>query len=155
MGNFLQWVTPTDYLERYPQNQVTQPVFSSWGLGGYSEFWLNESNDWVYPLLSQACGEMTTLVKRFPDAGGKTKRALTQAARELLLAQASDWAFMMQAGHYQDYAQKRVKTHLLRFYQLCEQVRNGKLDERTLSDLEEKDNPFPKLDYRVFRNRKL
>ena len=152
-GDPLQCLTPSDYLGKYPVNQVTQPVFSSWGLGGYSEFWLNETNDWIYPLLNQACGEMTTLVERFPTATGKNARALKQAARELLLAQASDWAFMMKAGHYRAYAEKRVKAHLSRFYQLCEQVLRDKVEEKSLSSLEEKDNLFPHVDPQLFRTR--
>jgi 1,4-alpha-glucan branching enzyme len=39
---------------------------------------------------------------------------LQQAGRELLLAQASDWAFMINSGATAEYAVKRIKAHLLR-----------------------------------------
>ena len=50
------------------------------------------------------------------------ERALKQAARELLLAQASDWPFILRTGTSPDYARKRVKDHLLRFIALHEQL---------------------------------
>lgn len=146
----LRFLTPLEYLRENPRLQPTQPVFSSWGLGGYSEFWLNETNDWIYPYLNNACDELSALVEASGLIRGTVKRALTQAARELLLCQASDWAFMMKAGHYRSYAEKRFKIHLARFYQLTEQVRRGRVDEKLLSDLEEKDNLFPQMDYETF-----
>jgi 1,4-alpha-glucan branching enzyme len=152
-GGTLSFLSPSDYLSQNPDNQPSQPVFSSWGLGGYSEFWLNEANDWIYPYLNQACGEMSELAGLFPKASGKKSRSLRQAARELLLAQASDWAFMMKAGHYRDYAEKRLKTHLNRFYRLAEGVRKNKVDEKFLTDIEERDNLFPHVDYRSFQSR--
>jgi 1,4-alpha-glucan branching enzyme len=142
---------PSDYLRAHPRNQPTQPVFSSWGVGGYSEFWLNEKNDWIYPYLTQACAEMAGLAGSAPPAGAEAGRALNQAARELLLAQASDWAFMMKAGNYAAFAEKRFKSHLSRFYQMTDQARRGKVDGRLLADLERKDALFPDIDYRDFR----
>ena len=48
--------------------------------------------------------------------------AATQAVRELLLAQASDWAFIMKTGTMVPYAIKRTTDHLLRFQRLYEQI---------------------------------
>jgi 1,4-alpha-glucan branching enzyme len=149
----LRFLAPSDYLRTFPRSQTTQPVFSSWGLGGYSEFWLNGANDWIYPHLNHACREMTELASKVVPYTGSVKRALRQAARELLLAQASDWAFMMKAGHYAAYATTRVKTHLNRFHRLAEQVRRGKVEERFLADLEEKDNLFPSIRYEAWKPR--
>jgi len=150
LGSPLRFVSPSDYLGMFPSNQSTQPVFSSWGFGGYSEFWLNETNDWIYPYLYHACQEMIKLAQTGNGKDPLVSRALNQAARELLLAQASDWAFMMKAG-YSSYAEKRVKIHLNRFYQLAEQVHRGRVEERLLMELEEKDNLFPDIGYEVFK----
>ena len=152
-GSQLAFVSPSDYLRQFRLNQPSQPVFSSWGLGGYSEFWLNETNDWIYPHLNKACDEMVQLADRPAEQAGFTVRALNQAARELLLAQASDWAFMMKAGNYRTYAEKRIKLHLIRFHQLARQVFHQDIDARFLSDLEELDNLFPGMDYRVFQTK--
>ena len=150
-GGALSFISPSAYLRKHPENQPAQPVFSSWGFGGYSEFWLNETNDWIYPHLNKACEEMVELGHPSNRVDGLTERALNQAARELMLAQASDWAFMMKAGNYRTYAERRIKTHLVRFHQLARQIRHRDVDPKLLADLEEKDNLFPKMDYRVYQ----
>jgi 1,4-alpha-glucan branching enzyme len=93
---------------------------------------------------------MEELTKRFPRADGLTQRALAQAGRELLLAQSSDWAFIMKTGTMVEYAVKRTKDHLARFIRLYEQLLANRLDAAWLKDIEEKDNIFPNLDHRNF-----
>src|SRR5690606_1512394 len=84
-----------------------------------------------------------------------TRRALNQAARELLLAQSSDWAFIMKTGTMVEYAVKRTQDHLGRFARLYEQIRSGAVDEGWLAELEARDNLFPWLDYRVYAGETL
>jgi len=123
---------------------------SSWGHKGYAEVWLNESNDWIYRYLHKAADRMVELARSFPLADGLLQRALKQAARELLLAQSSDWAFIMKTGSHVEYAVKRTKEHLLRFDRLYHDIKGNALDERWLGDIEYTDNPFPDIDYRVY-----
>jgi 1,4-alpha-glucan branching enzyme len=143
-------ITPAEYLERHDVNQVCTPCGSSWGYKGYHEVWLNGGNDWIYRHLHTAARRMEELTRAFPQAEGLTRRALTQAGRELLLAQSSDWAFIMKTGTMVEYAVKRTKEHLTRFTSLYEQLRSGRIDAGFLKDLEDKDNLFPALDYRNF-----
>ena len=93
---------------------------------------------------------MVELAQKYPQATGLEQRALNQAARELLLAQASDWAFIMYAETMVEYAVKRTKDHLLRFTLLYKTIRKGNIDETWLADIESKDNIFPDIDYRVY-----
>ena len=93
---------------------------------------------------------MVELAQKYPNATGLQQRALNQAARELLLAQASDWAFIMYTGTMVEYAVKRTKDHLLRFTHLYRTIRKGNIDETWLADIESKDNIFPDVDYRVY-----
>ena len=74
-----------------------------------------------------------------------------EAARELLLAQSSDWAFIMKTGTMVEYAVRRTKEHVLRFTRLHDQVRSGTIDEGWLGTIEYRDNIFPEIDYRVYR----
>ena len=60
---------------------------------------------------------------------------MRQLARELLLAQSSDWAFLMKTGTAKDYATKRTKDHILRFTRLYDQVRCKAIDEDFLEKL--------------------
>ena len=148
----IRLITPSEYLAENPNNQVIQPEMSSWGDKGYHEVWLNGSNDWVYRHLHKAAELMIELAEQNPSASGLSERALNQAARELYLAQSSDWAFLMTVGTAMSYAQKRTRDHLHRFLTLNDQIRRGQIDEAFLSETERRDTIFPQLDYRIFRN---
>jgi 1,4-alpha-glucan branching enzyme len=78
-------------------------------------------------------------------------RALNQAARELLLAQSSDWAFIMRTGTMVPYAVRRTRSHLMRFNKLWEDIPLGKIDAGWLEKVEAIDNIFPNLNYRTYR----
>ena len=146
----IRLITPPEYLAEYPNSQVAAPSPSSWGYKGYAEFWLNGSNDWIYRHLHAAADRMVELARRFPDARGDLLRALNQAARELLLAQSSDWAFIMKTGSHVEYAVKRTQDHLLRFTKLYDDIREDRIDAHWLGDIEYADNIFPDIDYRVY-----
>ncbi len=148
--DIVKLVTPGDYLDEYPVNQMTVPSASSWGYKGYHEVWLEGSNDWIYRHLHKASERMTELASMFPHAEGDLLRALKQAARELLLAQSSDWAFIMKTGTMVDYAHKRTKEHIYRFNGLYEDIKWNKINPSWLSELEYKDNIFPDINYRHF-----
>jgi len=145
----IRLITPTEYLSENSRNQVITPSLSSWGWKGYSEMWLQGSNDWIYRHLHTASCRMTELARAFPDTNGILKRALNQALRELLLAQSSDWAFIMGTGTHTSYAVGRTKEHILRFTRLYEDIKANTVDAGWLSNIEYKDNIFPEIDYRV------
>jgi len=139
----IRLLTPQEYLARWPTHQVATPAASSWGEEGYWRAWVDESNAWIYPHLRVAQERMSALARRFGKASGTRARALRQAARELLLAQASDWPFILRTGTSPGYARQRVKDHLLRFHLLHDQLTKGRLDEPWLRQLEQRDNLFP------------
>ncbi len=143
-------VTPTEYLERYPQNQVQEPCASSWGDKGFYEVWLNGANDWVYRHIHAITEKMIALAEREKNAEGLKRRALNQMAREVLLSQASDWPFLMTAGTATQYSNKRVKDHVHRFLTLEREFVSGNINEAFLKECEWKDNIFPNINYRVF-----
>ncbi len=144
-------ITPGDYLHRYPTNQIGTPSASTWGEEGYLRAWLNDKNEWIYPHLQVAQERMNALAKKFPKATGLKARALKQAARELLLAQSSDWPFIMRAGTSPDYARRRFKDHLLRFISLHDQLTATGVDEKWLADIESRDNLFPDVDWNYWK----
>ncbi|MBS2024587.1 MAG: DUF1957 domain-containing protein [Deltaproteobacteria bacterium] len=147
----LKLVSPIDFLAQFPEQQVAQPPFSSWGAGGYAGVWLDESNDWIYRYLHKAAERMIELVRLFPDSSGVQRRALNQAARELLLAQSSDWAFIMKTGTMVEYAVRRTKEHVLLFTKLYDQLKANAVDEQWLMGIESRNNLFPEIDYRVYQ----
>ncbi|HET7623870.1 MAG TPA: 1,4-alpha-glucan branching protein domain-containing protein [Verrucomicrobiae bacterium] len=149
--NVFSFVTPEEYLKKFPTNQIAKPGASSWGEEGYWRVWLNEKNEWIYPHLHAAQERMTALVRRFPDPNPLQRRALRQAGRELLLAQSSDWPFILRTGTSPDYARKRVKEHLLRFIALHHQLTRTRVDESWLREVEQRDNIFPEINFRYWK----
>lgn len=139
-----------DYLRGNPTQQVCRPSQSSWGYKGFHEYWLNETNAWIYPHLHKGAERMIELAKREP-ADELEWRALNQAARELLLAQSSDWAFIMRTGTMVPYAVRRTRTHLMRFYKLYEDIKAGKIDSGWVEKVAAMDNIFPTINYRAYR----
>ena len=149
-------VTPSWFLEHHPTQQLVVPSASSWGHKGYWEVWLDESNSWIYPHLHMAARRMTELATAFAaeekahPVSPLIERALRQLARELLLAQSSDWAFLMKTGTARNYATKRTKDHILRFTRLYDQIRGRDIDEKFLENCEWRDNLFPTLEWRHY-----
>ncbi|WP_338817989.1 D-inositol-3-phosphate glycosyltransferase [Moorella thermoacetica] len=139
------------YLEQYPPRQEVTMGPSSWGEGGYNRVWLNQANDWLYLHLHRAERAMIKLAAANPRPGSLQERALNQAARELLLAQSSDWSFILTTGTTVDYARRRLREHLGAFFKLCQDYERDRLDEDFLARLEAADNIFPGLDFRLYR----
>ncbi|NBU74420.1 MAG: DUF1957 domain-containing protein [Planctomycetes bacterium] len=142
--------TPSRYLESAAHVQVASPSFSSWGDGGYSSFWLNGTNDWIYPHLHEMAWRMEELARDFPEPTALVRRALNQAARELLLGQSSDWAFSMTTGAHAEYAVARIRSHVVAFLDLDRQIRSGDVNTDWLADLESRNNLFPDIDYQIY-----
>ncbi len=143
-------ITPVEYLEKFKTNQIATPSPSSWGDKGYYEVWLNPKNDWIYKHLNIIADRMVEIASANRTATGLKLRLLNQASRELLLAQSSDWAFIMTTGTMVEYAEKRTKEHIYNFNTLYDQIKNNNIDEGFLSNLEYTNNIFPNIDYTVY-----
>ncbi|MFC1577187.1 glycoside hydrolase family 57 protein, partial [Candidatus Omnitrophota bacterium] len=159
--NVFKLLTPSEYLSEYPTNQICKPSPSSWGYKGYNEVWLEGSNDWLYRHLHAAGERMSELADAFVgrlERGRKKgiyRRALNQAARELLLAQSSDWPFIMKTGTMVSYAHRRIKLHISRFTRIYEDLMRDTLDEEWLKEVESRDNIFGSLDcYKYYLSKK-
>ncbi|MBM3847965.1 MAG: DUF1957 domain-containing protein, partial [Verrucomicrobia bacterium] len=111
----VQLTTPQEYLQQNPTQQIASPSPSTWGEEGHLKVWLNDKNQWIFPHLDAAQTRMSELVNKHRNASGLTLRALRLAGNELLLAQSSDWPFIMRTGTSPEYAGRRVREHLLRF----------------------------------------
>jgi 1,4-alpha-glucan branching enzyme len=150
--NEIATVSCGDDLKRFPSPQTATPSASTWGAQGYSGYWINETNDWIYPFLHQASRQLEDFVAELKGVSVNPlqERAFNQAVRSLLLAQSSDWPFIMKSGTTVDYANKRITDHLARFNYLYDSLRKGKIDERYLTALEIMDNIFPDIDFRNY-----
>lgn len=163
----IQCLSPGDFLDSGLNIQAQQPSASSWGEDGYYKVWINEENSWMYPYQHDAERRMTDLANRFAAQSPKSKvqsadlgswtldfglagRLLAQAARELLLAQSSDWAFQIYKGTTVEYSSRRFQSHIHRFNLIADMLDTGEVDESLLAEIEARDNIFAEIDYRMF-----
>ncbi len=144
-----------DYLQANVTNDDRTEIVAlpegSWGEGGFHSIWLNERTVWMWEAIYEAereIAEAARLCAQVPDA----LRPLRQAARELLLLQASDWPFVTSTNGAPDYAEARIKAHHVNCMQLAKLARavasgaeTGDSPWRVLSEVEKRDNPFPDI----------
>ncbi|MDR3145478.1 MAG: DUF1957 domain-containing protein, partial [Treponema sp.] len=118
----IRFMNPAEYI--FKQDvcafQPSLPEFSSWGENGYAEMWLDASNDWMYRHVVRALERMVELAERFPNDSGLKERALNQAAREILLVQASDWPRMLYKREWTEHARRQIETALRNFTTIYE-----------------------------------
>jgi 1,4-alpha-glucan branching enzyme len=115
--------------------------------------WLNSNTEWTWDRVYSAEREWVEHLRAGDGGHPELKRVLTQASRELLLLQASDWQFLITTGSARDYAERRVAEHYADFKRLSEMahgVRGGTPlsteSEEILHRLEREDFVFPDLD---------
>ena len=145
-GQGVQLVHLRDVLARGEALQVCRPSPSSWGQGGYHDYWLNDTNAWVVPQWQRAAQAMVRRVSQ--GVGSRQQRELLdQAARELLLAQSSDWSFILRAGTTTALAKERIERHLSRFWRLMDAINNNTpLPPAWLEGVCRADSLFPQID---------
>ena len=130
---YLRLTTPAEYLRSRRQSpDASKPTAS------------NNGQPIVALLLHTAEIRFAQLARHLITATGDHERMLCQAARELLLAQASD---------NDAESATRTQRHLARCEQLCALAERSALSDADLTlldTLEEEDNPFAELNFRVF-----
>ena len=123
-------ITVPEYLEQSPQHAGGPADDCRAGATrATAEVWLEGSNDWIYRHLHEGADRMVELARENPDPTPLRRRALNQAARELLLAQSSDWAFILKTGTMVDYAIQRTRVHVVNLNHLYEQLKHNDIDE--------------------------
>jgi 1,4-alpha-glucan branching enzyme len=149
-NNLFTFINPPEYIREHQEIETAMPSASSWGDRGYSSTWIHPSNHWIYRHLNKAAKLHSENCRKHMHARGILRRALNQSSRELLLAQASDWAFMMKTGNSSEFAQIKFREHLGNFFALHEEIVSGQIDRRGLLRLERKNNVFRDIDFRIF-----
>lgn len=102
--------TAEQHLERYPSRSGIRLPQGSWGANGDFSMWLSDHVAWTWQRL-------WPLEEAFWDAAPAALAdpawhpVLEQAGRELLLAQSSDWQFIMSTGMVADYGERRFRGH--------------------------------------------
>jgi 1,4-alpha-glucan branching enzyme len=92
---------------RYPRIQLAE---GSWGAEGNHTMWLNPNTAWTWDRLwplEERFWRIAAQAARVPEQ----RPLLAAAARQLLLAQSSDWQFIISTGAVGDYAELRFREH--------------------------------------------
>ena len=154
-------VSAGDVIDEEPARHRIHLPEGSWGEGGYHYIWINNDNLWTWEKLYPCQKRMRKMAGEYD--GGPAHDIVIQAARELLLLEASDWQFLISTWAARDYAEIRFDDHIDRFNQLADIADRVHLGETMTSaelsfyeDCRQKDAPFPtgidlkfwaKLDY--------
>jgi 1,4-alpha-glucan branching enzyme len=123
---------------------------STWGKNGFLEMWCAPENAWILRHQHELERRLLARVRAARVPTPRAARVLDQMTRELLLAQSSDWAFIISMGTSTHYAEKRAKDHVDRFLRL-ERMLDGSADDPPafLDEIEAEDALFPGLSYRA------
>jgi 1,4-alpha-glucan branching enzyme len=141
--------TGSAHLVRHSSRAAIRMPTGSWGANGDFSMWLSDQTAWTWERL-------WALEERFWDvapsvlASEETRPILAQAARELLLAQSSDWQFIISTGAAADYGERRFREHCSDTEELVSVLEDGSqaaLDRghRRAAELAERDALFPNV----------
>jgi 1,4-alpha-glucan branching enzyme len=104
-------VSASRHLDDHGPRQALRLGAGSWGAGGDHGMWLNHQTEWTWRRLWKVEDAFWDAAPRALAAGPAWRAVLAQAARELLLAQSSDWQFIISTGVAGDYAERRFLGH--------------------------------------------
>ncbi len=147
-----------DLCKNLIENQFTLPKItpypcSSNGLG-YGEDFLDNTNSWMIHYIRKATQRMIDLTERFPSETSLKERLLNMAAKQLLLAQSSDWPKMIFERKMPEYATKLFKDEILSFSKVFDSLASNTVSTEWLTECERKNKIFPWLNYRIFSRKK-
>jgi 1,4-alpha-glucan branching enzyme len=142
-------VTGSGHLQDYPARAAIRLPSGTWGANGDYTMWLSSQVAWTWERL-------WPLEERFwdlaPDAlaDAATRPVLAAAARQMLLAQASDWQFIISTGHVADYAVRRFIGHCEdaeRLLAVLARERDLSLEagQHLAEELDRRDQVFPEV----------
>jgi 1,4-alpha-glucan branching enzyme len=141
-------VTASEHLTAVAPQHRIRPLTGSWGADGDFSMWLNDETRWTWERL-------WPLEEAFWDAAAEAlvapgkEEIVAQAARQLLLAQSSDWQFMISTGAVPDYAEQRFNLHCDDARVLVDAMDDDAPESRVAHarekarELEERDRLFP------------
>ncbi len=141
--------TGSAHLQEHPARTAIRLPEGSWGANGDYSMWLSDRTVWTWQRLWPLEEAFWNVA---PDAlaSPAAQPVLAQAARELLLAQASDWQFIISTGAVVDYAERRFNEHCNDAERLVAALTPGSgtsLEEglRAAEELERRDRLFPEV----------
>jgi 1,4-alpha-glucan branching enzyme len=146
------WTTTLSaQLARTAELAVVQPASSTWGEEGQSRVWLGAATAPLWPSIHAVARTVPRLVARHgASRDPRVRRVLVQACREALLAEASDWPFLVHTRTAPHYARDRLARHIADFHHLARLLDAGpdalRAELSGFSRIESRDTLLPRLD---------
>ncbi|MBP5403149.1 MAG: DUF1957 domain-containing protein [Treponema sp.] len=135
--------------DKYSLQKIV-PYFASGSAESYGEDYLSNKNGYMLRYLKKACERIVDLAERFPDDSGLKVRLLNLGSRELMLAQSSEWAKMIETDYYADYAKKAFKESIIAFTAVFDALGSNTVSTEWLCNLEKEHPIFPWMNFRIF-----
>jgi len=130
-------VTAREHVANHGRRAPTiQLTAGSWGKNGDFSYWLNDQTAWTWKRLWALEEAYWSVARKALGAGPKAQAVLAQATRSMLLAQASDWQFIISAGEAADYANQRFDEHCGEAEDLVRALASGAIDDATVRRVE-------------------
>ncbi|MBS1538912.1 MAG: DUF1957 domain-containing protein [Bacteroidetes bacterium] len=152
---YVKAVTASEQIDYIRPKEVMSIPESSWGRGGHHEVWIGDDTKWTWEVIYRNEVRFGNIIDMFPieKMTAVMRRILTQALRELMLLQASDWQFLISTFSAKDYAEQRFSYHHSDFNLLCTMAENypsskkrlTKADKLTLEEIEQRNSVFAEL----------
>ena len=117
----------------------------SWGANGDFSKWMNPETRWTWDRLWGLEDRFWNVARQQLSAGPSFRPSVLQAARELLLAQSSDWQFIISTGAAGDYAAKRFTGHCDALEGLLDAIESGGDASTLLAEHAGADDCFPDI----------
>lgn len=146
--------TVSDCVDRVRPTAVVALPESSWGRNGTDEVWMNPATHWMWEreyALEHRC-RMFFEKHGMADADATMRRIVGAMMRQLLLAQASDWPFLVTMETAAEYATMRMHSHAAECEALADMAEryavHGRLtadDRLRLDGVEARDTIFPEV----------
>jgi 1,4-alpha-glucan branching enzyme len=143
-----------DMVENQFNLQKIEPYYSSGAGEGYGENLLSSKNCWMMRYVRKATERMIDLAERFPSDTGLKTRLLNIGSVELLLAQSSSLAKMIEEDDSASFAEERFKLSINAFTSVFDSLGSNTVSTEWLTCLESQDNIFPWINYKIFSKKK-
>ena len=138
--------TASDHLDGQVDGQSIELAEGSWGANGDFSKWMNPETQWTWDRLWSLEDRFWNTVRQaLPVSPSARLPVFAQAARELLLAQSSDWQFIISTGAAGDYASKRFTGHCDALTSLLDALESGEGGEAALAEHAGNDDCFPNI----------
>ena len=130
------------------------PYYSAEAGDGFGENLLSSKNCWMMRYVRKATERMIDLAERFPSDTGLKTRLLNIGSVELLLAQSSSLAKMIEENDDAEYADRRFRLAINAFTTVFDSLGSNTVSTEWLTTLENQDNIFPWINYKIFSKKK-